>query len=116
MEGIGKRTWGEWAFLIGVILAVLLAFFPDLLESGTASTLLVVLGFLVGFWNIAGPEKKLFLLAGIGLLAVGAGGLEALPTIGGTLGNFTANITAFVAPAVFIVALKAVIEAGKSSA
>jgi hypothetical protein len=111
-----NRTWGEWAFLVGVVLAIILAFFPGLLESGTSSTILIVLGFLVGFWNIATSEKKLFLIAGIALLLVGTGGLDTLPVVGQTLSNFTANISAFVAPAIFIVALMAVIDAGKKSA
>lgn len=116
MENMTKRTWGEWAFVVGVLLAILMAFFPDMIESGTAGTILVVLGFLVGFWNIATREKMLFLIGALALLAVGAGGLEMLPVIGETLSKFTTNITAFVAPAAFIVALKAVIEAGQGSA
>jgi len=108
-----QRTWGEWAFIIGIIIAVLLAFFPDFVDSGSAGTILLILGVLVGAWNITSKETGNFLLAAVALLLIGAGGLDKVPSIGTQLGNFVSNITAFVAPAVFIVALKAIIDIGK---
>jgi hypothetical protein len=111
-----KRTWGEWAFLVGVILAIVLAFFPEALAAGTAATILIILGFIVGFWNVGAKEKSLFLIAAVALLAVGAGGLQNIAVVGEALGNFTDNITAFVAPVAFIVTLKAIIEVGQQSA
>ncbi len=115
MDPTSKRTGGEWSFLIGVFLAAVLAFFPNLLETGVSSTILIVLGFIVGFLNISRKEKLLFLAGALVLLVVGAGGLETLPKIGGAIGNFTANLSAFVSPAASIVALKAIVEAGQTS-
>lgn len=108
-----QRTWGEWAFIIGVVIAVVLAFFPDFVDSGSAGTILLILGVLVGAWNVSSKETGSFLLASIALLLIGAGGLDKVPAIGTQLGSFVSNITAFVAPAVFIVALKAIIDIGK---
>lgn len=109
------KTWGEWAFFLGALLAIVLAFFPTLVEAGTAGTVLVILGALVGFWNITTRETGTFLLAAVAILLVGAGGLQNVPVIGDALSGFTSNLVAFTAPAAFIVALKAVIDTGKSA-
>ena len=108
-----QRTWGEWAFVIGILFAIFLAFFPNLVEEGTAGVILVILGTLVGLWNITAKETHGFLVATIALMLIGAGGLQAVPIIGDALGNFTLNISAFAAPAAFIVALKTIIDMGK---
>jgi hypothetical protein len=109
-----QRTWGEWAFVIGVLFAIFLAFFPNLVEEGTSGVILIVLGALVGLWNITSKETTTFLVAAIALMLVGAGGLQAVPVVGDSLANFASNISAFAAPAAFIVALKAIIDIGKS--
>ena len=108
-----QRTWGEWAFVIGILFAIILAFFPELVEKGTAGTILIVLGALVGLWNITSKETTNFLVATIALMLIGSGGLAAVPVLGDSLSNFTSNISAFAAPAAFIVALKAIIDIGK---
>lgn len=109
-----QRTWGEWAFVIGILFAIFLAFFPDLVEAGTSGVILIVLGALVGLWNITSKETTSFLVAAIALMLVGAGGLDAVPVIGDALSSFTSNISAFAAPAAFVVALKAIIDIGKN--
>ena len=108
-----QRTWGEWAFIVGIIIALVMAFFPDFVDSGTAGTILLILGVLVGAWNITTKETHGFLMASIALLLIGAGGLDKVPGVGTQLASFVSNLTAFVAPAVFIVALKAIFDIGR---
>lgn len=108
-----QRTWGEWAFVVGIVFAIVLAFFPDLVEAGTSGVILIILGALVGLWNITSRETTTFLVAAIALMLIGAGGLQSVPVIGDSLDNFAVNISAFAAPAAFIVALKAIIDIGK---
>ena len=99
---------GEWAFIAGVIIAVVAAFVG--IPMVTAA--LVVLGLLVGFLNVTEKETTSFLVAAIALIAAGTvafGGLDSvIPGIGTLLNNIVGNIAVFVAPAAILVALKAV--------
>ena len=104
---------GEWAFTIGVIVAIILGFFPNL-DSQGVSTLFLMLGLIVGIVNITKKETSGFLLASIALLVVGTGGLQSVPGIGSYFSQIFYNITSFVAPAVVIVALKTVIAAERN--
>jgi len=101
---------GSYAFIIGVILAIILglfgAYIPEYVEWITY--LMIILGLIVGFLNIAEKQAFDFLIAAIALLAVGGAGLELLPTIGMYIGGILTQIAVFVAPAAVIVALKAI--------
>lgn len=105
-------NYGNWAFIVGVVLAIILglfsAYIPVYIE--TITYIMVILGLIVGFYNIAQKEAVNFLIAAIALLAVGATGLKALPVIGIYLDGILTQIAVFVAPAAIIVALKAVYE------
>jgi len=102
---------GAWAFLIGVILAVIIGLFS--LESNLALGILVVLGVIVGVLNVGDEDVKSFLLAGAVLVIVsymGASALGAIPILGSILNSL---LVLFV-PATIIVALKAVFSIAKS--
>jgi len=101
---------GEWAFFVGVILAIILGLFPNL-DSQGVSTLFLMLGVIVGIVNVTKKETSSFLLASIALLVVGTGGLQDIPGIGSFFSQMFYNITSFVAPAVVIVGLKSVLVA-----
>lgn len=112
VESKAPSQLGEWAFIAGIILAILLGLFPSL-DSQGVSTLFLMLGVIVGFVNITKKETHNFLLAAIALLIVGTGGLQDIPGIGSFFSQIFFNITSFVAPAVVIVALSAVLTATK---
>lgn len=102
-----KRTLGGWAFIIGLILAIILAIL------GTQETwpmyLLVVLGLIVGLLNITDKEVGSFLIAAIAFLmtftALGAVA-EGIPGIGDNISAFFTLVNAFIAPAAAVVAFK----------
>jgi len=103
---------GRWAFLIGIILAILSGF----LVIPQLALVMVVLGLIVGFLNITGKEIQTYLIAVIALLVIGVASLQALNSLGvfarwidTVLGNF---IT-FVAASGLVVAIAAVISLGK---
>jgi len=106
---------GQWAFIIGVLLAIVVGVFSVGLKdyAGTLSLVLVVLGLVVGFLNISEKETTPFLVAAIALIATAAS-VDTLKTIdlGVSLGIYLAGIVSqiavFVAPAAVIVALKAI--------
>ena len=104
---------GEWAFLGGVVLAVLVGLVPGVLPGNLVGLVLVVLGILVGLINIGAKETHSFLLASVALLVAGTAGLQTLPVVGSMVNVVLTNIVSFVAPAAVIVALKAVYEHGR---
>lgn len=110
-----KRTFGEWAFIFGVLLALLggLLVTLKLLSGGIVALLLVVLGIIVGFMNVTEKETIPFLVASIALLATGSAGLRELPLFGAYLGTVLLYLATFVAPAAVVVALKAIFDLAK---
>ena len=102
---------GEWAFIIGVIIAVVVSLFKvNNTISGWLVLLLVVLGLVVGLLNVTEKETTPFLVAAAALLITGTAGssLAIIPVIGGYLQSIVQNIAVFVAPAAIVVALKAI--------
>jgi ATP synthase protein I len=103
---------GGWAFIVGILLAVVAVFVQ--LDVTMLTGGLVLLGLVVGFLNVSGHESKEFLLASVSLVIVsglGGGvnsGLAAVPTIGPYMVGMLGNIMTFLIPAVVVVALKTV--------
>ena len=96
---------GHWAFIIGILLAIIAGLVPAW-QTPTITWILVVIGLVVGLLNIQAKETTEFLVAAITLLIVGSAG--AIPALGVIVLSILANIVAIVAPAALIVALKAI--------
>lgn len=106
---------GHYAFLIGILLAVVLALFVEQIGTGTSSTMLlvlVILGVIVGFLNIQHKEMTEFLVAAITLIVMAPLSIvfSSIPLVGGLIKEVLTYIAIFVAPAALIVALKAIVE------
>ena len=99
------QTIGGWAFLLGVLLAVLFAF----ISFDGMEWILVLLGLIVGLLNITHSEVQRFLMAGTVLVIVGAFGSEGLSHLM-YLSTIFSNLVALFAAATIIVALKSVFE------
>lgn len=106
---------GRWAFILGVIIAIIagivggwaVAYMPWVL------LVLVILGLVVGFLNLTAKEFNDFLLAAIALILVGTIANLAtidmiIPLLGSVIQAIINNIAAFVAPAALVVSVKAV--------
>ena len=102
---------GSWAFLIGVILAVILGVAG--IMSPTWIYILVVIGLIVGLLNVADAESKQFLLSGIALLIASALGQEVTSRVG-VLNNILDALLAIFVPATIIVAIKNVFSLARS--
>lgn len=105
-----KRV-GNYSFIIGVIIAIVLGIISLGAATAWLASLLVILGLIVGFLNVAGKETKEFLLvATVLIIAAGMGGASA--TLGGVqyigqyLSGIFTQVLAFVVPATVVVALK----------
>ena len=96
---------GHWAFIIGVLLAIVVGLIPQLLTP-VVTWILVILGLIIGLLNVTEHETTAFLVATIALLAVGGAGVVA--NLGLLIRGVLDNIVAIVAPAALIVALRAI--------
>ena len=110
---------GEWAFIIGVLIAIVIGVFSSNLSDivqGWLVLLLVVLGLIVGFLNVSEKETTPFLIAAAALLITGtaSSSLAIIPVIGGYLQDIVLNIAVFVTPAAIVVALKAIQSLAKN--
>ena len=129
---------GSWAFLIGILIALIVGLYQAYtIEStdienffqsdigGAIAWVLAILGAIVGILAIMGrgtitqKETPGFLLAGIGLVVMGGifttmTSLYFLkPFIGSLLAGISMSLSIFVAPAVGILAIKAIWDMGK---
>ena len=114
-----ENSIGAWAFLVGVILAVIIGLSTTLISipaltaySGQIYAILVILGLIVGFLNVTGKDSQTFLFTGAILVVVSKFGMESVTgsLIGIGIGDavsstFAALLVLFV-PATIVVALK----------
>ena len=111
-----EKQIGNYSFIIGVIVAVVLGLAAPKLGAATPWlwSLLVVLGLVVGFMNVPGKESKEFLWVTVALVVVAYAGSAQISSwsnvelIGLYLKGMFDSILAFVVPASVVVALKQV--------
>ncbi len=94
---------GSWAFLIGVILAVVLGAFGPV--SQTMLFVLVVIGLIVGFLNVGSEETSPFLMSGAVLIIAAALGVNVVSVVP-MLSYILEALLAIFVPATIIVAIK----------
>jgi hypothetical protein len=100
---------GRWAFILGLVLAVLAGLFyqPD-----WAYWVLAILGVIVGLLNVTVEETRGFLLAAIALI-LSATALNTVPVVGKALSLILPFVVTFVSGAAIVVALKALFETAR---
>ena len=109
-KGEAKAMLGRWAFLIGVVLAVIFG----LISAGTwLSWLLVVIGLVVGLVNISDKEVGAFLTAGTVMVLMGYFGGQTLSSVVYLSTIFNNILTLFV-PATIVVAVKSVLSLARN--
>ncbi len=110
-----SKLVGKWAFLVGLIIAVLASFLTG--YAATVALALFVLGLIVGFLNISEKDSNKFLLASIALLSGGIASITAismLAVVSTYLNAILGSFVAFVSAAALVVAIKAIFETGKN--
>jgi hypothetical protein len=102
---------GRYAFLAGVLIAVIAGLFADILKVETATLILAVLGLVIGFLNVTAKEVTEFLIAAIALLLAGVANVSVslIPYVGTYLQAILVNLTTFSAFAAVVVAIKAIL-------
>ena len=106
---------GSWAFLIGIIIAVLVGLGVWVSLSPTVVAVLVLLGLIIGLLTIGAKEVEPFVMASIAFLLAAYIGKDVLGTVTPiiNLGSVLDAIIALVVPATVVVALKEVFNIAK---
>ncbi len=106
----GGNKIGSWAFLVGVILAVV---FGLGLTNGAAPwmvSLVFILGIVVGLLNVTAGEVHAFLTAGAVLVIVASLGSTSVAAVGGSAGTYLTGLLSGIqllfVPATIVVAVK----------
>lgn len=123
-----ENSIGAWAFLFGVILAVIIGLLSAIIldinqmrvYSSIIYTILVVLGLVVGFSiNVDGKDSQTFMITGTILVLVSKFGMESVTSsligigIGDIVSSTFAALLGLFVPATIVVALKTVFGMAK---
>jgi len=112
---------GAWAFLIGVVLAVLVGLFAGSNLNPVILAILAGLGIIVGYF-VAEKDVQTFLFASVSLVLVSYAGVQGLilsaavsgVNIGKIISSMMSALLVLFVPATIIVALKTVFSIAKS--
>jgi hypothetical protein len=112
-----EKKIGQYSFVVGVIIAVVLGLTIPALEAATPwlTSLLILLGLIVGFLNVAGKQTHDFLIVAVILVLLSyAGGaantLGNVMYIGPYLQGIFQGILSFIIPATVVVGLKDILR------
>ena len=98
----------HYAFFVGLLIAIVAGFFRDVVGPEVLVTTLVILGLLVGLFNLTAKETVPFLVAAIALMLAGIVNLGLIPGVGLYLRSILSNIVVFVVPGAILVGLKTI--------
>ncbi|MEK6893156.1 MAG: hypothetical protein AABX07_03040 [Nanoarchaeota archaeon] len=112
---------GAWAFLIGVVLAVIIGLAASTLMGPLLLGILAIFGLIVGYF-VAEKDVQTFLLASVSLVIVSYTGISGLVlgseisglNLGKLLSSVLQTLLALFVPATIVVALKTVFSIAKS--
>lgn len=105
---------GKYALMIGILLAILAGVVSGIAGYAYLPLIIVVLGLIVGFLNIAEENVTTLLLGIIALSIVGSTTVSVVPAIGTNLQSILNNFVMFIGAAGFVVALKAILQVTKA--
>jgi hypothetical protein len=101
---------GKWAFIMGLVIAVLAGLF---FQPAWAVWVLAILGVIVGLLNVTAEDTRGFLLAAIAL-TLSATALNTIPGVGTAFSYVLPMVVAFVAGATIVIALKELFVTARS--
>ncbi|MBN1645934.1 hypothetical protein JW868_02750 [Candidatus Woesearchaeota archaeon] len=105
---------GSWSFIVGLIVAIIVAIFAYDPIPSWAIWLLVILGVIVGVLNVQDKEAMMFLVATVAFLLSFMALGKVFATLWGPIGAFFDLLQVFIAPAAFIVAVKSLLSITKN--
>ena len=118
LQGRGKlelHRLAHYAFFVGISLALLVGIFHRVFDSALGPeasrvyvTAFVLLGTLVGLFNLTAKETVPFLTAAVALMLAGIVNLNLVYGVGDILRPSLSNIVVFVVPGAIIVGMKTI--------
>jgi len=107
-EKIEMHRLAHYTFFVGLLVAMISGIFRAYISPEVLVTTLVILGTLVGLFNLSAKETLPFLLASIALMLAGIVNLGLIPVVGLYLRSVLSNVVVFVVPGAIIVAMKTI--------
>jgi hypothetical protein len=107
-QNIELHKIAHYTFLAGLLVACIAGFFRSVLSTEVLVTTLVILGTVVGLFNLTAKETTPFLVAAIALMLAGIVNLSLIPVVGVYLRSILSNIVVFVVPGAIIVGIKSI--------
>lgn len=115
-----ENLFGAWAFLIGVVLAVLVGVIAGSRTNQLILGILAVIGIIAGYF-VAEKDVQTFLLASVSLVIVSFAGIQGLVldaairgiAIGRMVSSILGTLLVMFVPATIVVALKTVFSLAK---
>lgn len=115
-----ENVVGAWAFLIGIVLAVLVGLIGRNRANPIFLTVLAALGLVVGYF-VSEKEVQTFLLASVSLVLVSFAGIQGLVLdaairgleVGKFISSILGTLLVMFVPATIVVALKTVFSLAK---
>jgi hypothetical protein len=98
----------HYSFFVGLVIAILAGLFRNYIGPEVLITTLVILGTVVGLFNLTAKETMPFLAAAVALMLAGIVNLGLIPGIGLYLRSILSNIVVFVVPGAIIVGMKTI--------
>ena len=98
----------HYTFFVGLLVAIVAGFFRTMVSPEVLVTTLVILGLIVGLFNLTTKETLPFLIASIALMLAGIVNLGLIPGVGLYLRSILSNIVVFVVPGAIILGLKTI--------
>jgi hypothetical protein len=109
-----KAMIGKYAYIIGLLLAIVAGLVAAVQAYAYTPLILVVLGLIVGFLNVADKNVVTLLLSLLALAMVGNATLNVIPAVNMYLIAILGNIVLFAGAAAFVIAIKAVLTTTKA--
>lgn len=121
-----ENSVGAWAFLIGVVLAIIIGLATTIISIPTVVAhnaqiyaILAILGIVVGFATVSGRDSQTFLWTGAVLVIISRFGMDTVRNsligvgIGDAVSSIFGALLALFVPATIIVALKTLFSIAK---
>lgn len=100
------KTLGKWAFIIGLVLAIIVALVPDINEGVVWA--MILLGVFAGWVHFGEGDATAFIVLTIGL-ALFSDSLFDFPTVGEFITDILFNVATFLGAAVIAVAVRKIV-------
>ncbi|PIZ50738.1 hypothetical protein COY27_06000 [Candidatus Woesearchaeota archaeon CG_4_10_14_0_2_um_filter_33_13] len=107
-SGIELHRVAHYTFFVGLLIAIVAGLFRNIISPEVLVTTLVILGFVVGLFNLTAQETTPFLTAAIALMLAGIVNLGLIPGVGLYLRSILSNIVVFVVPGAIILGMKTI--------